>query len=100
MPDFNYKRIAATGVTTISISNMGTLHGVVLNQQSTVAASSSLVSIYDSTTTSAGTGSLLAVIQVANAGVGDYIYDCLYTNGLTVNVPSGTTPIDLTVVFR
>lgn len=99
---FNFKHVNATGVTTISISQYGQLHGIVMNQLSTTAATAStgLLTIYNGTTTAASTdGSVIGICNPASTGVADWIYDCLTPNGLTLQVGSGVTPVDITVSF-
>lgn len=79
------------------------LHGITLNQQSTAAATSTtnMIGIFDSTTTYAAssTAFVIANVQANNAGVGDYIFDVLYGRGLTINVGSAVSPVDITVIY-
>jgi len=100
---YNYKRITSTGATVVSISQMGMLHGVTLNQQSTAGATSTtnMIGIYDSTTTFAASSAsgVIANVQANNSGVGDYIFDVLYANGLTIAVGSAVSPVDITVIY-
>ncbi len=99
---FNFKHITATGVSTISISGYGMLHGVVLNQLSTGAVTSSTgqITIYNGTTTAASTdGSVLAICNPALSGVPEWIYDALCSNGITLQVGSAVAPVDFTIMF-
>jgi hypothetical protein len=99
---YNYKHLNATGVSTISISNYGMLHGLVLNQLSTgsTAATTGLITIYNATTTAASTdASVVAIVNPASTGVADWIYDALMSNGLTVQIGSVVAPIDFTITF-
>jgi hypothetical protein len=105
---FNFKHLTATGVTTISISGYGMLHGVVLNQQNTTpgttvtaqVATVNLMTIYNGTTTAASTdASVVGICQLSNTGIGEYIYDCLLSNGLTIQVGSAVSPVDYTISF-
>lgn len=99
---FNYAHVASTGVSTISISQAGALHSIVFNQLATnaVSASTGLTTIYDSTTTAASTSPTVIGIIGLVAGIPEYIYDIQYRNGLTLQVGSGVTPIDITVCYR
>ena len=99
---FVYKHVNSTGVQSISISQAGLLHGIVFNQLATnaVTASTGLVTIYDSTTTAASTSPTVIGIIGVTAGIPEYIYDCEFMNGLTLQVGSGVTPLDISVVFR
>lgn len=99
---FHYKHVATTGVSTISISQGGLLHGIVFNQLATNAVTNStgLATIYDATTTAASTdASVIGIIGIV-AGIPEYVYDVQFRNGLTIQVGSGVTPIDITVAFR
>lgn len=99
---FNYKHLNATGVSTISISGYGMLHGLVLNQLSTgsTAATTGLITIYNATTTAASTdASVLAIVNPSASGVADWIYDALLSNGLTIQIGSVVAPVDFTVTF-
>ena len=105
---FNFKRVTATGVTAISISGYGMLHGVVLNQQNTTpgttvtaqVASVNLMTVYNGTTTAASTdASVMAICQLSNAGIGEYIYDALMSQGITVQVGSAVSPIDIAILY-
>ncbi len=93
---FIYKNITATGVSTISISQYGLLHSVVLNQYSTAAA---VMTIYDATTTS-GSPPIIGTPNLIGAQSTDYVYDCEYANGLTVNIAAGATPCNITIIYR
>jgi hypothetical protein len=97
VPDYNYKRVTATGVSVISVSQMGVLHGICLNQQSTAAVSTSLATLYDNTTNA---GNVIGIIQLNNSGVSDYLYDALYANGLSINISGGAAPVDITFIYR
>ncbi len=104
MPEgfFHYKHVVSTGVTTIAVSQGGLLHGIVFNQLATnaVTASTGLTTIYDATTTAASTdASVIGIIGIV-AGIPEYIYDVQFKNGLTLQVGSGVTPLDITVSFR
>jgi hypothetical protein len=97
------KHITATGVSTVSISAAGILHGVVFNQVSTAAATAStgLVTVYDATTTAASTDArVIGIVSPATTASTDYIYDCEYMNGLTIQVGSAVAPLDITVLYR
>jgi hypothetical protein len=99
---FNFKHVNSTGATVVSISQGGILHGIVYNQLATnaVTASTGLITVYDSTTTAASSaGSVIGIIGLT-AGIPEYVYDCIYMNGLTIQVGSGVTPVDLTVIYR
>jgi hypothetical protein len=99
---FNAKHVTSTGATVVSVSGGGILHGIVYNQLATnaVTASTGLITIFDSTTTAASSaGSVIGIIGLT-AGIPEYVYDCIYMNGLTIQVGSGVTPVDLTVIYR
>jgi hypothetical protein len=113
---FNFLHIASTGVTTVSgpgrtdvgMSYFGQLHGVVINQQDLAAgtvatlqtATTHMLTIYNGTTTAASTSpTVIGICQLSNSGVGEYIYDCLTPNGLTLQVGSAVAPVDITVSF-
>jgi hypothetical protein len=99
---FNAKHVTSTGATVVSINPGGILHGIVYNQLATnaVTASTGLITVYDSTTTAASSaGSVIGIIGLT-AGIPEYVYDCIFQNGLTIQVGSGVTPVDLTVLYR
>lgn len=91
---FNYKNLTATGISTVSISQAGLLHGVIVNNKSTAAA---LMTIYDSTTTVAAPQ--IGIVDLAAPAM-DYLYDIQFKNGLTVDVGSAATPINITIMYR
>lgn len=93
---FLYKNLTATGVSTISISGFGLLHGVVVNQYSTAAAT---MAIYDATTTAAAPF-IIGTAQLNAVNGTDFIYDCEFANGLTVSIGAAATPINITVIYR
>jgi hypothetical protein len=98
-----YKHVTGTGVSTISISQYGILYGIVMNQLSTASATAStgLITVYDATTTAASTSpTVVGILNPASTGVADWIYDVEYANGLTVQVGSGVTPLDFTIIYR
>ena len=99
---FNYQHVTTTGANVISINQAGILHAIVFNQLATnaVTASTGLTSIFDSTTTAASTSPTVIGIIGQVAGIPEYIYDLQFKNGLTLQVGSGVTPLDITVVFR
>ena len=99
---FNYQHVATTGATVISVNQAGLLHGIVFNQLATnaVTASTGLTTIFDSTTTAASTSPTVIGIIGVTAGIPEYIYDIQFKNGLTLQVGSGVTPIDITVCYR
>ncbi len=99
---FNYFHVNSTGVQSISVNAAGILHAIVFNQLATnaVTASTGLTSIYDSTTTASSTAGTVIGIIGQVAGIPEYIYDLQFKNGLTLQVGSGVTPLDITVVFR
>ncbi len=99
---FNYAHVNSTGVNAISINGAGLLHAIVMNQLATnaVTASTGLTSIFDSTTTASSTAGTVIGIIGQVAGIAEYIYDLQFKNGLTLQVGSGVTPLDITVVFR
>lgn len=94
---FHYKNLTATGTSTISISQAGILHGIVVNQLSTAAAT---MGIYDNPTTTAAAPNIIGTVQLNAVNGTDYIYDCEFKNGLTVSIGSAATPIDITIVYR
>lgn len=94
---WNYKNLTATGVSTISISQFGILHGVVVNQLSTAAAT---MGIYDNSSTTAAAPFVIGTVQLNAVSNTDYVYDALYKNGLVVSIAAAATPIDVTVIFR
>lgn len=97
-----FKRITGTGVTTISISQYGMLHGVTMNQLSTgsTTATTGLVTIYNNTTTAAATdASVVGVFNPGATGVADYFYDAEMPTGLTIQVGSVVAPVDMTVTY-
>jgi hypothetical protein len=93
---FVYKNVTATGVTTISISQYALLHSLVVNQPSTAAANAT---IYASSTT-ASAPFVIASPQLNGISNTDYVYDCECQNGITLEVGSAATPINLTVIYR
>lgn len=93
---FVYKNLTATGVSTISISQFGLLHSIVVNQLSTAAATAA---IYNATTTAAAPN-IIATVQLNAVSNTDYVYDCEFSNGLTVEIGSAATPINVTVIYR
>lgn len=99
---FNYFHVNSTGVQSISVNAAGLLHGIVYNQLATnaVTASTGLMTVYDSTTTAASTSPTVIGIVGVTAGIPEYIYDIEFKNGLTLQVGSGVTPLDITVAFR
>jgi hypothetical protein len=99
---FNYAHVTTTGANVISINGGGALHSVVFNQLATnaVTASTGLTTIFDSTTTAASTSPTVIGIIGLVAGIPEYIYDLQFKNGLTLQVGSGVTPLDITVTFR
>lgn len=99
---FNAKHVTSTGVSSISVSGGGLLHGIVFNQLATnaVTASTGLITIYDSTTTAASTAASVIGIIGLTSGIPEYIYDVVFQNGLTLQVGSAVAPLDLTVTFR
>jgi hypothetical protein len=99
---FNYQHVNSTGVNAISVNGAGLLHAIVFNQLATnaVTASTGLTTIYDSTTTAASTSPTVIGIIGQVAGIPEYIYDIQFKNGLTLQVGSGVTPLDITVAFR
>jgi hypothetical protein len=97
------KHITATGVSTVSISQVGILHGIVMNQPSTAAATASTgqITIYDAITTAASTHtSVIAIVSPATTANTDYIYDCEYMTGLTIQVGSAVAPVEFSVLYR
>lgn len=92
---FHYKNITATGVSTISISQAGLLHGVIINNVSTAAAT---MAIYDATTTAAAPF-IIGTVNIASAAM-DYLYDAEFKNGLTVEVATAATPTNITILYR
>jgi hypothetical protein len=106
---FIYKHITATGFTNIcgpnrtdvGVNYVGLLHGLVLNQYSTAAGSTSLVTIIDGTTTAASSAAnVIAIASTAGVNSTDYIYDLEFMNGLSIVIGGGATPVDVTVVYR
>ncbi len=99
---FNYQHVNSTGVQSISVNGAGLLHAIVFNQLATnaVTASTGLTTIYDSTTTAASTSPTVIGIIGIVAGIPEYVYDVQFKNGLTLQVGSGVTPLDITVAFR
>lgn len=91
-----YKNLTATGVSTISISQGAILHGVVVNQYSTAAAT---MAVYDATTTAASPN-IVGTPQLNAVNGTDFIYDCVLTNGLTVSIGAAATPINVTITYR
>ena len=65
-----------------------------------VTGSTGLVTVYDSTTTASSTAASVIGIIGVTAGIPEYVYDCLFTTGLTLQVGSGVTPLDFTVIYR
>ena len=99
---FNYAHVTTTGANVISVNGGGLLHGIVFNQLATnaVTASTGLTTIFDSTTTAASTSPTVIGIIGVTASAFEYLYDIEFKNGLTLQVGSGVTPIDITVSFR
>ena len=101
MSYWKHKHVQSTGVTTVSISSGVLLHGFVLNQKSTAATSTSLVTIYDATTTLASTAAgVVGICDIVGVSAADYMYDAELDNGLVINVGAGAAPVDLTVLYR
>lgn len=99
---FVFKRINSTGVTTVSISGFGMLHGVTMNQLSTgsTTASGGLVTIYAGTTTAASTDpTVVGIINPGASGVADYFYDAEMPAGITIQVGGVVAPVDMTVTY-
>ncbi len=105
---YNFKHVISTGVTTVSISQFGMLHGVVINQQDLTAGTVStlqsatphMMTIYDGTTTAASTATnIIGICMLSNSGIADYIYDCVYSSGLTLQVGSSAAPVDFTIIY-
>ena len=92
-----YKNLTATGVSTISISQFGILHGIVVNQLSTAAAT---MGLYDNASTTAAAPFVIGTVQLNAVSNTDYVYDCEFKNGLTVSIGSAATPIDITIIYR
>lgn len=98
---YPFQRVTATGTAVLSISQGGILHAIVLNQQSTAAstAANNFITVYDNTAanTTVNGSKIIGVIQANNAGVADYVYDCIFNIGLTLGVGSAVSPVDITI---
>ena len=73
-PKYNFTHIA-TNTTTVVSKGTGTLHSLVIN---TTAAGA--ITLYDSTS---GGGTVIAILP-SSAVVGTYLYDVVFSVGLTV----------------
>lgn len=96
MSFFVYKNLTATGVSTVSISQFGILHSVVINQLSTAVAT---MGIYDNSSTTAAAPNIIGTVQLNAVANTDYLYDVEFKNGLTVSIAAAATPIDITIVY-
>lgn len=83
----------STATTTTVKSGAGVLHSIVINTKGTVA---STITVYDNT---AGSGTVIAVIDSLTPIGALYLYDVLFTTGLTL-VTTGTVAPDVTVAYR
>lgn len=87
-----YSHISTSTTTTVK-SGAGFLHTINVNALGTVA---STVTIYDNT---AGSGTVIAVLNTLTIGQGSYTYDIAFSTGLTL-VTTGTVAPDITVSYR
>lgn len=83
----------STSTTTTFKSGAGVLHAVIVNTLGTVASNAT---IYDNT---AGSGTVIAVLNTLTNGEGTYTYDVAFATGLTL-VTTGTVAPDITVSYR
>lgn len=88
---FTYSHIATATTTTVK-SGAGDLHSITVNSKGTVA---STITVYDNT---AGSGTVIAVIDSLNLG-GAFVFDIAFATGLTL-VTTGTVAPDVTVSYR
>lgn len=89
---FTYGHMSTSTTTTFK-SGAGVLHAVIVNTLGTVASNAT---IYDNT---AGSGTVIAVLNTLTTGEGTYTYDVAFTTGLTL-VTTGTVAPDITVSYR
>lgn len=83
----------STNVTSVVKNSRGFVHGVTINANSTGQGGFIL---YDNTTASGG---VIASINTTGAAVGrTLLYDCEFTNGISVS-SNWTTPADLTLTY-
>jgi microcompartment protein CcmK/EutM len=82
-----------TNTTTTHKSGAGILHKIVVN---TKGASANTATVYDNT---AGSGTVIAVIDTVNINSQALEYDLAFATGLTIVTATGT-PADLTIVYR
>lgn len=89
---FTYAHISTSTTTTVK-SGAGVLHAIVINTLGTVASN---ITVYDNT---AGSGTVIAVLNSLTNGEASYTYDVAFTTGLTL-VTTGTAAPDVTVSYR
>ena len=89
---YTYNHISTATTTTIK-SGSGTLHTVNINTLGTVA---STITMYDNT---AGSGTVIGILNSLTIGQGCYTYDIAFTTGLTL-VTTGTVAPDVTVSYK
>lgn len=87
-----YAHISTATTTTVK-SGAGSLHSITINTLGTVA---STITVYDNT---AGSGTVIAVLNSLSTGQGTYIYNAAFATGLTL-VTTGTVAPDVTVTYR
>lgn len=87
----NYKHLSANGTTTICTGS-GKLCGVTVN---TKGASANTCTLYDNT---AGSGTVIAVIDTTSPASANLEYNTLFGVGLTAVLATGTSA-DLTITF-
>lgn len=87
-----FSRISTNTTTTVK-SGAGILHKIVIN---TKGASANIATVYDNT---AGSGTVIAIIDTVNLNPQSLIYDLAFATGLTIVTATGTAA-DITVVYR
>ena len=87
-----YRNLNANGTTTVK-SGRGVLHSITVNKK---GASANIATVYDNT---AGSGTVIAVIDTVNMNAQTLLYDLAFNTGLTVVLATGTAA-DITITYR
>jgi hypothetical protein len=88
---YTYSHLAANATTTVK-SGAGTLHAIVINTQ----GATDTITMYDNT---AGSGTVIGVINDGSTSAVSIPYDIAFATGLTL-VVAGTTSPDITVSYK
>lgn len=89
---YSFSHISTSTTTTVK-SGAGTLHTININSLGTVA---STITVFDNT---AGSGTVIAVLNSLTIGQGCYTFDVAFATGLTL-VTTGTVAPDVTVSYK